>query len=113
MTKDEHVRSKIFNNQPFRESAVDELKKREGAGTLFVQSIKDKMYHNKSIFFYLNAKKFEKKHRHHQQNSDVSIVTVTAFLPVSTIKPVQSDHVLVQAKAVFVDKWSLLAGPIH
>ena len=35
----EHVRPKMFNNQPFRESALDELEKREGAGTLFVQSI--------------------------------------------------------------------------
>ena len=39
LTKDGHVRLKIFNNQPFCESALDELEKREGAGTLFVQSI--------------------------------------------------------------------------
>ena len=30
---------KFVNNQPFRESTSDELEKREGAGTLFVQPI--------------------------------------------------------------------------
>ena len=39
LTEDGHVHPKIFNNQPFRESALDELEKREGAGTSFVQSI--------------------------------------------------------------------------
>ena len=39
LTEDGHVCPKIFNNQPFRESALDELEKKEGAGTLFVQSI--------------------------------------------------------------------------
>ena len=39
LTEDGHVRPKIFNNQPFRESALNELEKREGAGTLFVQPI--------------------------------------------------------------------------
>ena len=39
LTEDGHVRPKSFNNQPFRESALDELEKREGAGTLFVQQI--------------------------------------------------------------------------
>ena len=29
----------IYLNQPFRESALDELEQREGAGTLFVQPI--------------------------------------------------------------------------
>ena len=38
-TEDGHIHLKIFNNQPFRESALDEWEKREGAGTLFVQSI--------------------------------------------------------------------------
>ena len=31
----------------------------------------------------------------------------------STVKPVQSDHPLVQSKAIFVDRWSLFAGSIH
>ena len=30
-----------------------------------------------------------------------------------TLKPVQSDHPLVQTKAVFVDRWPLFAGSIH
>ena len=30
----------------------------------------------------------------------------------STVKPVQSDHPLVQTKAIFVDRWSLFAGSI-
>ena len=38
-TEEGHVCLKIFNNQPFRESALDELEKRKGAGTLFEQSI--------------------------------------------------------------------------
>ena len=39
LTEDGHVRPKIFNNQPFRETALDKLEKREGADTLFVQPI--------------------------------------------------------------------------
>ena len=39
LTEEGHVRPKIFNNQPFRVSTSDELEKREGAGTLFVQPI--------------------------------------------------------------------------
>ena len=39
LTEEGHVRPKIFNNQPFREFTLDELEKREGAGTLFVQPI--------------------------------------------------------------------------
>ena len=41
LTEEGHVCTKILNNRPFRESALDELEKRAGAGTLcmFVQSI--------------------------------------------------------------------------
>ena len=39
LTEEGHVRPKIFNNQLFRVSTSDELEKREGAGTLFVQPI--------------------------------------------------------------------------
>ena len=62
LTEDGHVRPKISNNQPFRESALDELEKREGAGTLFAQSIitrcsSTSCWPEKTFFWKLQQKK--------------------------------------------------------
>ena len=64
LTEDGRVRPNNFNNQSFRESALDELEKREGAGTLFVQPIiarcsSTSCWSKKTLFFRTFGREYE------------------------------------------------------